>query len=606
MAQTYKAGSLNITVEGEDAAFTRSVTVSSPTAGVQELHIRLKGPVAAMPKPITVKFKQPSVDIQAYLAPYGADAKDDPTSLYNYEISRMIPVSFLGRSIFTSAMMDQPSMTFVNTAGQNRLTIATSELVYPNTFRTGLNEDGGVGFEIGIGLFDYPTKPVTDYSVTIRLDHRDIFYNTAQKELLQWWKTTHRLTFAPIPAKAHLPFYCTWYALKADGMNAAAVEQQARLAKALGCETIIADDGWQKPVNAKAGYFEVNGDWEVAREKFPDFRSHVKKVQDMGLSYMLWIGPSMIGEKTAAYQALKDKMLVRAGWATAWVPDPRFPEVRQYLLGRFTSLLKETGIDGFKIDFMDMFNSRYAGKELAQGGGRDFSSVEEAALKLIADIYEACRAIKPEVLIEFRQFYTNPLLQQYATMFRAIDCPNDAMENRTRTLDARNLNAQIIHADPLTWNEQETPAQAARQFLHTFLSVPQVSTDLTKMNGEQKKMLTFLLKIWTEFNGVLTQGTATNYGPEAHYTWSESSLNAETVIIAYQSTILNPKNLNKKTLLVNGTHASNLVFDLTKDFGLRNVTVYTCTGEAVRKAQVRFKGLVKVEVPASGLIRIDE
>jgi alpha-galactosidase len=603
-AQTYTAGNLQLTVEGKDENFTRAVKVLQVGACVYEMEITLKGTQKAVPGPVILKFKLPSIDIQSYLAPYGANATKEPTSLYNYEISRMIPVSFAAKPIFTSATMDQPSITFFNNNSRNRFTLAASELIYPVTFKVGENEENGVGFDIRMGLFEYPSRSMNGYTVKIRFDSRDIHYNNAQGDLLKWWQAENKLTVANVPKKAHMPFYCTWYALKADGVNEDNVEQQARLAGKLGCETIIVDDGWQKAQDAKGGYCLYNGDWEVDAVRFKDFKSHVKKVQAMGLNYMLWVGPSMVGEESKVYENLKDKMLYKADWASAWVVDPRFPEVRKYLAGRLITLMKETGINGFKIDFMDLINTRYAGKA-ATGNGRDYESIEEAVVQLLADIYKGCKAVNPDVLIEYRQFYTSPVLQQYANMFRAVDCPNDIMENRTRTLDARNLNSQVIHADPLAWNKEEKPQHAALQLIHTFLSVPQVSTDLADMDAGQQKMLKFLLKQWSDFNEVLTRGKAYNFGPDSHYSWSETSLDNKNVIVVYQPTTVTPQNVGKGSMIVNGTHQNNIVLDLPKDYGIYNVAIYNCTGELINKNKIRFKGLVQINVPGSGIVRID-
>ncbi|MBC7845622.1 MAG: alpha-galactosidase [Flavobacterium sp.] len=602
-AQSFQAGKNNLSIEGNDKNFDRAVKVRSLAPGIEELEITLSAQKKSIPSPIIIKFKQASIDIQSYLAPYGADALSQPTSLYQYPISRMIPVSFNAKPAFTSAMMSQPSMTLINNNNTNRLTVAVSELTYPTTFQIGENEDKGVGFDIKIGLFGYPTKAVENYKVKIRLDSRDINYNLAQQDLLDWWKTENHLNFASVPEKAYSPFYCTWYALKADGVNDKNVEQQAQLAQKIGCETIIVDDGWQKAYDAKSGYCAYNGDWEIDPTRFKDFKQHVKKVHELGLSYMLWTGPSMIGEKSKIFETLKDKMLYKADWANAWVVDPRFPEVRKHLTDRLISIMKENDIDGFKIDFMDLINSRYAPKNLPMGNGRDYESVEEATVKLLSDIYSGCKAINPKALIEYRVFFTNPILQQYANMFRAIDCPNNILENRTRTLDARNLNKQVIHADPLAWNENETPEVAALQLLQTMLSVPQISTDLTKTSESHLKMLQFLLKQWKEFNEVLTRGQAYNYGPEANYTWSEVSLDKKTVIVAYQPTVLTPTLMNKDCLIINATHQNSLIFDCKKDLGTFNISVYDCSGKLIRKDKVKFNGLVKIDLPTAGIIR---
>lgn len=603
IAQSFQVGKFNIMIEGNDPNFIRSANVLPVAPGIDELEITLTAQKKAMPLPITIKFKQASIDIQSYIAPYGADALNEPTSLYHYPISRMIPVSFNAKPAFTSATMDQPSISLINNNNANRLTVGVSELIYPTTLQIGENEANGVGFDIKIGLFHYPTMAMQSYKVKIRFDSRDINYNLAQQDLLNWWKNENQLNFASIPEKAHLPFYCTWYALKTDGLNAENIEQQAQLAKQLGCETIIVDDGWQKAYDAKSGYCSYNGDWKIDTIRFKNFKEHVKKVHEIGLSYMLWTAPSMIGEKSKIFETLKDKMLYKASWAGAWVVDPRFPEVRKYLTERLAELMNENNIDGFKIDFMDLINSRYAGDNLEMGNGRDYESVEEATVKLLSDIYFACKAIKPDVLIEYRQFYTNPVMQQYANMFRAIDCPNNILENRTRTLDARNLNKQIIHADPLAWNEAESPEIAALQLLQTFLSVPQISTDLTKMSALHLKMLQFLLKQWKDFNEVLTRGQAYNYGPEANYTWSEVFLNKKTVIVAYQPSVIYPMKMNNEFLIVNATHKNNLVFDFDKDYGTHTIAIYNCTGELLRTTKIRFKGLVKINLPTAGIIR---
>jgi alpha-galactosidase len=603
IAQSYPVGKLDLSIEGEDKNFSRAVKVTTIAPGIEEVEISLSAQKKAIPAPITIKFKQASIDIQSYLGPYGADGLNEPTSLYHYPISRMIPVSFNAKPAFTSAMMDQPSMTLINNDNTNRLTLAVSELVYPTTLQIGENEENGVGFDIKIGLFSYVTTALESYKVKIRFDSRAINYNDAQTDLLEWWKVENQLNFASIPKKAHAPFYCTWYALKTDGLNAKNIEQQAELAVKIGCETIIVDDGWQKAYDAKSGYCAYNGDWKINTQRFTDFNQHVEKVHELGLKYMLWVAPSMIGEKSEIYEKLKDKMLYKADWASAWVVDPRFPEVRKHLTDRLVALLKDSKIDGFKIDFMDLINSRFAPKNLPMGNGRDYESVEEATVKLLADIYIQTKAISPDVLIEYRQFFTNPVLQQYANMFRAIDCPNNILENRTRTLDARNLNKQVIHADPLAWNQNEDTEIAALQLLQTFLSVPQISTDLTKMSSSHLKMLQFLLLQWKEFNEVLTRGQAYNYGPEANYRWSEVSLENKTAVVAYQPTVISPKNINKNLLIVNATHKNSLVFDCNKDFGIRNVFIYNCTGEFIRKEKIRFNGLVKINVPTAGIVR---
>ena len=54
--------------------------------------------------------------------------------------------------------------------------------------------------------------------------------------------------------------------------------------------------------------------------------------------------------------AFKDKSLrfTETGLA-AYTLDPRYPEVRQYLIDTYVKALRDWELDGFKLDFIDRF-----------------------------------------------------------------------------------------------------------------------------------------------------------------------------------------------------------------------------------------------------------
>jgi len=67
-----------------------------------------------------------------------------------------------------------------------------------------------------------------------------------------------------------------------------------------------------------------------------------------------------------------------------WAPvfDPRYPEVRQYLIDTYSKALALWNLDAFKLDFIDDFKV-YPETELTKAGGRDFANVNEAVDKLL-------------------------------------------------------------------------------------------------------------------------------------------------------------------------------------------------------------------------------
>ena len=102
----------------------------------------------------------------------------------------------------------------------------------------------------------------------------------------------------PVLEHAFDPVFCTWTAIHHD-VSQEWVQRNARLAADLGFGTWLTDDGWFTDKAACADYGHA-GDWEPCITKFPDFAGHVRAVQEMGLRYVLWVAPFMIGDESGA------------------------------------------------------------------------------------------------------------------------------------------------------------------------------------------------------------------------------------------------------------------------------------------------------------------
>ena len=102
----------------------------------------------------------------------------------------------------------------------------------------------------------------------------------------------------PIPDAAYEPvFGMAGEAL--SKVTASWTEQAARTAADLGFGTLIVDDGWFTANGKERGYFHA-GDWQPMPTRFPDMAAHVRRVQEMGLSYVLWVAPFMVGSESRA------------------------------------------------------------------------------------------------------------------------------------------------------------------------------------------------------------------------------------------------------------------------------------------------------------------
>ena len=103
----------------------------------------------------------------------------------------------------------------------------------------------------------------------------------------------------------------------------------------------------------------------------------------------------------------------------AYVLDPRYKKVRDFLVNTYVNTVKEYDLDGLKLDFIDEFDMRQADeKARAYDDKRDTQSLVDAVDMLMTDVRNALSAIKSDILIEFRQNYVGPMIRKYGNMFR--------------------------------------------------------------------------------------------------------------------------------------------------------------------------------------------
>lgn len=131
-------------------------------------------------------------------------------------------------------------------------------------------------------------------------------------------------------------------------------EQQlelARKAKDIGIELFVIDDGWFKGrVSSTTGL----GDWEVDKNKFPNgLGPMIKKINDMGMDFGIWIEPESLVPATDVYKAHPDWVFDlphREHGPNRVYLNLAKEEVYQHLLKQFTKLLSENNIKFIKWD----------------------------------------------------------------------------------------------------------------------------------------------------------------------------------------------------------------------------------------------------------------
>jgi alpha-galactosidase len=576
-----KAGGIEVRLDGGGKGFRGSLATSTLESGVELVHLRIESDEAGRPPVFRLSWSHPLVSVHGFWHPGAGYDKG-------------LGVDW-GKGAYSKATSGAPVGCLYDLEGRNRLTFALSDALNPATFHAGVHEESGE-VNCWVRLFDEPLGPLGVYEAALRLDTRDLPYHEALSDVSRWWAHLPGYEPAGVPETARLPMYSTWYSFHQD-LDPGRVEEQCRLAKELGCEAVIVDDGWQTTSNERG--YAYTGDWEPAPEKVPDMRAHVDRVHALGMKFLLWYSVPFVGLHSRAWHRFSGMLLEEIERLGAGVLDPRFPEVREFLIETYESALREWNLDGFKLDFVDSF-----GTSRETSGGRDYDGVPEAVDRLLEDTIVRLRRIKPDVMVEFRQSYVGPLMRKYGNMFRAMDCPNDAVENRMHTLDIRLLCGDTAtHSDMLMWHAQDPVHNAALQLVNVLFSVPQISVLLDRIPPEHVDMLRFWLGFWREHRDVLLDGALEPHHPEAIYPVVLARTESKLAAAAYGNAVVSLEGEIPSTLLVvNGTLEEGVVLSLAEDAGTRGIEVRDCRGRVTRTDNIGLEtGLHRIDIPPAGV-----
>lgn len=573
-----------IAFEGSLGEFSKDVEISEPTDGIRLVTVRLTADKPAELNPLTLKFDFASVDIDGY---WNSQQSLDKVNYY--------------RSGFASrASGTAPLLSYYSHRLENRLTVAASDALNPLVFSCQLKEED-VKFYGSIRMFTEKMPPTTSYEITFRFDTRPIAYYEAIDAVRVWWEKMPNMTPARVPDVARRPMYSTWYSYH-QNLDADQLVRECRLARELGCYAVILDDGWQTN-DSNRGY-AYTGDWRP--ERLTNMKDFVDRIHAEDMKVVLWYSLPFMGEKAENFERFEGKYLHHWKGAKAYVLDPRYPEVRKYMIDTYEKALTEWNLDGFKLDFIGWFKT-YGDTQLTSEDGRDFASVAAATDHLMTEISTRLQKLRPDVMLEFRQPYVGPVMRKYGNMFRGVDCPNNASANRNEIANLRLLSGDTaVHSDMFIWRNEESTASAARQILNVMFSVPQLSVRLEEISPGHRDMVRFWLKYWNANREVLLDGEFRPGNPGANYP-SLTAVDDEKQITALYETCLacQQDHTIKELDVLNVTKEDSLVVELSNDWKSCNLQIVDAVGKVIQSSTEDLTtGVHRFEVPFSGKLTL--
>lgn len=350
--------------------------------------------------------------------------------------------------------------------------------------------------------------------------------------------TREKVLYPSHREKVRPVLYNSWYATAFD-VNEEHQLALAKIAKELGVEIFVIDDGWFKGrVNDKGGL----GDWTVDKNKFPNgLQPMIEKINAMGLDFGIWIEPEMVNPNSDLYRAHPDWVFhyphrTRHEGRNQLMLNLAREDVYQYLYKSFSTLLRENNIRFIKWDM---------NKSLTDPGFPSAPVAEQRAvrLKYVENLYrllEALRAEFPDVWFENCASGGGrvDLGMMARTDFSWASDNTDPVERtfiQYAFLNAFPSNAMISWVTHEDWHKQKHPLEF--KFDVSLCGVLGVGYDITKWTEEEKAVAREKIALYKEIRETVHKGD--HYRLVSPYETNRSVLQfvhksqAESVVFVY-------------------------------------------------------------------------
>ena len=173
----------------------------------------------------------------------------------------------------------------------------------------------------------------------------------------------------------------------------------AKVAKELGVELFVMDDGWFGERNDDKRSL---GDWDVNPKKLPGgLKGLCKKINALGLELGIWVEPEMINEQSKLYEAHPDWAMAAPGQRHSEGRHQRIldlcnPEVVDWLTEKMSAVFGSANISYVKWDMNRIFSDVYSPYLPKEKQG-------ETAHRYILGLYRMLRVLNerfPKILFE--------------------------------------------------------------------------------------------------------------------------------------------------------------------------------------------------------------
>lgn len=574
-----------IHIEGLMSPFEATVDIKEQGLQKYILNIYLHSAFAAAPPSFNLSVKFP---------------KDKINQIWNSK-------TWSNKSYFTIPSYDRAAANFSIISGltindHNQITVTCKDAYKAKFVSSNIKEEGdSIVFSLGFFEDNPPLSNLQDYQAEVWVDFRSIHFSKAIYDASSWFLDDEFKKGVATADTTNVPVFSTWYPMHRN-IPLENITRDLDSLKTFNFKSVLVDDGWQSLVQMK-----IDTAYSYDENSFKTMSLFKQKCSDMGLPLYLWYSIPFIGGNPVILKKFDGKYIRYRAPRQMYVLDPRYSDVRKYLVSTYANFLSTWNFDGYWFDFLKGFYPK-EGAVIDPDKGRDFVSIDLAVDTLYADMKTRLNAIKPNFFMGQIFSVVGPNLVSYQNFLTGFVGVENTQVVREKMVNNRLLYGKFTpFMEVVAINPRESEEDIARKLQSVLFGNPYLSFYATTLPEASKQTIRFWLDYWKKNHKVIFEGSFEPMQVSRFYPGIKVENVQKIIYMVYEDYTINlPVVLNKPMDVIHSKTTGNIQFLMNKADAHYNYEIFDCKGVSTEKGIVKCKNKNAVDfvVPTAGFIRI--
>ncbi len=574
-----------IHIEGVMSPFEATIDIKEEGLQRYIVNIYLHSAFAAAPPSFNLSVKFP---------------KDKINQIWNSK-------TWSNKSYFTIPSYDRAAADFSIISGltindHNQITVTCKDAYKAKFVSSNIKEENdSIVFSLGFFEDNPPLSNLQDYQAEVLVDFRSIHFSKAIYDASSWFLEDEFKKGVATADTTNVPVFSTWYPMHRN-IPLENITRELDSLKTFNFKSVLVDDGWQSLVQMK-----IDTAYSYEENSFKTMSLFKQKCTEMGLPLYLWYSIPFIGGNPVVLKKFEGKYIRYRAPRQMYVLDPRYSDVRKYLVSTYANFLSTWHFDGYWFDFLKGFYPK-EGAIIDQDKGRDFVSIGLAVDTLYADMKARLNAIKPNFFMGQNFSVVGPNLVSYQNFLTGFVGVENTQVVREKMVNNRLLYGKFTpFMEVVAINQRESVEDIARKLQAVLFGNPYLSFYVTTLPEASKQTIRFWLDYWKKNHKVIFEGSFEPMQVSRFYPGIKVENEQKIIYMAYEDYTINlPVALNKSIDVINSKTSGNIQFLLNKADAQYNYEMFDCKGLSTEKGILKSKNKNAVDfaVPIAGFIRI--